>query len=282
MKALFDSPLLFAVLVVLAIGVLLAVLSPPGKAFASEAGMRVRYGLYLLRVEASNAMARHLQRMGLILPAVSLPNGALVHIAAAYGAWKTMSALSNADPAVATLEASHGVAEGDIIEVDSGWSRLGDKIVRAGTVSTNDVELEGIDTSSTSIYAAGSGTGRVREITSWTQLDQILNSSSQGGEQQFLEYQFLESDGQRRIPTTKSAFGFTLLVADDMTKAGQILCQEANDDRLQRAIRITFPSGKKTFYNAYISIGMESLTVNEIIAREVTFSLLNEPVRYSA
>jgi hypothetical protein len=215
--------------------------------------------------------------------AVSLPNGALVHIASGYGAWKTMSALSNADPAVATLEASHGVATGEIIEVDSGWSRLKDKIVRAGTVSTNDVPLEGIDTSLTSIYAAGSGIGRVREISGWTQLQQILNSSSTGGEQQFLEYQLLEADGQRRIPTTKSAAGWTLTVADDPTLAGYILAKEANDDRLQRAVRITLPSGALIFMNAYISVGqVPTLTVNEAMAVEVTLSFLNEPTRYAS
>lgn len=214
--------------------------------------------------------------------AIRIPNGALVHIASGYGAWKTMSAVSNADPAVATLEASHGVVLGDILEVDSGWSRLGDRIVRAGTVSTNDVQLEGIDTTLTSIYAAGSGTGRVREISGWTQLDQILNSSSSGGEQQFLEYQLLEADGQRRIPTTKSAMGLTFSVADDPSKAGQILAKEANDDRLQRAVRITMPSGNLLFYNAIISMGQPSLTVNEIIAVEVTLSLLNEFTRYTS
>lgn len=271
MKSLFDSPFLFAVLAVLVAALVLALCTPRGKTFAADAG-------YMLHQQITGFM----HRQGLLLGAVSLPNGAIVHIAGSYAAWKTMSVLTNDDPAVATLEAAHGVVEGDIIEVDSGWSRLGDKVVRAGAVSTNDVELEGIDTTLTSIYAAGSGIGRVREISTWTQLDQILNSNSTGGEQQFLEYQFLESDGQRRIPTTKSAFGFTLSVADDETKAGQILCQAANDDRLQRAVRITLASGRKIFYNAYISIGLPSLTVNEIMAREVTFSLLNEPVRYTS
>lgn len=215
--------------------------------------------------------------------AVQLPNGSLVHMASGYGAWKTMSAISNANPAVATLEASHGVIVSDIIEVDSGWSRLKDKIVRASAVSTNDVTLEGIDTSLTSIYAAGSGTGRVREITGWTQLLQILNSSSQGGEQQFLEYQFLEADGQRRIPTTKSAAGWTLNVADDPTLAGHILAKAANDDRLQRAVRITLPSGALIFMNAYVSMAqVPSLTVNELLAVEVTLSFLNEPTRYAS
>lgn len=214
---------------------------------------------------------------------VSLPNGALVAIASGYGAVKAMSALSNANPAVATLEASHGVSAGDYVEVTSGWSRLTDKIVRAGTVSTNDVPLLGIDALLTSIYPAGGGVGSVREITGWTQMSQILSSSSSGGEQNFLEYQFLESDAQKRIPTFKSAAGLTFSVADDPTLAGYILASTANDDRLPRAVRITLPSGAVILYNAYISLNKTpSLTVNEIMAVEVTLSLLAEPVRYAS
>lgn len=214
---------------------------------------------------------------------ISLPNGALVAIASGYGAAKTMSALSNANPGVATLEASHGVIVNDVIEVTSGWSRLTDKVVRVSAVSTNDVSLEGQDTSLTSIYPATSGTGTVREITGWTQLSQILSSSSSGGEQQFLEYQFLEADAQKRVPTFKSAAGLSFGVADDPTLAGYILASTANDDRLKRAVRITLPSGAVIYYNAYISLNKTpSLTVNEIMAVEVTLSLLAEPVRYAS
>jgi len=211
---------------------------------------------------------------------LQLPNGALVHIASGYGAVKNMTAVSNANPAVATLEASHGVVANDILEVTSGWSRLSGKIVKAGTVSTNDVQLAGIDTSLTSIYAAGGGAGSVRKVTGWTQLQQILETSSSGGEPQFYEYQYLESDGQRRIPTTKSARGISFTIADDPALAGQILVQQANDDRLQRAVRITLPSGNVIYYNARISIGEPSLTVNQAMACEVTLSLEAERTRY--
>lgn len=215
--------------------------------------------------------------------AVTLPNGALVAIASGYGAEKVMSAVTNADPGVATLEASHGVVAGDYLEITSGWSRLTDKIVRAGTVSTNDVPLLGIDTSLTSIYPAAGGVGTVREITGWTQLSQILSSSSNGGEQQFLEYQFLEADAQKRIPTFKNAAGLSFTIADDPDLAGYILAAEANDDRLPRAVRITLPNGAVIVYNAFISLNKTpSLTVNELMAVEVTLSLLAEPVRYAA
>ena len=81
---------------------------------------------------------------------VKLPNGTTFAIATAYGASKNMTAVTNADPGVATLEASHGITTGDFFEVTSGWSRLTNKIVKAGTVATNDVPLLGIDTSLTS------------------------------------------------------------------------------------------------------------------------------------
>lgn len=214
---------------------------------------------------------------------ISLPNGALVAIASGYAAVKNMTAVSNANPGVATLEASHGITVGDVFEVTSGWSRLTNRIVRAATVSTNDVGLEGINTSLTSIYPALGGVGTIREVSGWTQLSQILNSSSSGGEQQFLEYHLLEADSSKRIPTTKSAAGLSFTVADDPTLAGYILASAANDDRLPRAVRITLPSGGVLFYNAYISLNKTpSLTVNEIMSVEVTLSLLAEPVRYAS
>lgn len=214
---------------------------------------------------------------------VSLPNGALIAIAASYGASKNMTALTNANPGVATLEAAHGVSTGDFLEVTSGWSRLTNKVVRAGTVATNDVPLEGQNTTLTSIYPAAGGTGTVREITGWTQLSQILSSSSSGGEQQFLEYQFLESDAQKRIPTFKSAAGISFTIADDPTQPGYQLASAANDDRLPRAVRVTLPNGSIILYNAYISLNKTpSLTVNELMAVEVTLSLLAEPVRYAS
>jgi hypothetical protein len=236
-----------------------------------------------LRANSPAAFGRLFFSRKEITMTVRVPNGSLIHIASGYGAVKIMSAVTNANPAVATLEASHGVIVSDILEVTSGWSRLTDKIVRVSAVATNDVTLEGYSTTLTSIYPPGNGVGTVREITGWTQLTQILQSGSNGGEQQFLEYQFLEGDAQKRIPTFKNAAGLTFSVGDDDTLAGYILAAAANDDRLQRAVRITLPSGALLFYNAYISLNKTpSLTVNELMAVEVTLSLLNEPVRYAS
>lgn len=211
---------------------------------------------------------------------VSLPNGAIVAVASGYGSAITVSAVTNASPAVATATAN-GLATGDFIEVTSGWSRLTDKIVRVSGAATNSINYEGIDTTLTTIYSAGNGIGSVRKITGWTQLSQILTSSSSGGEQQFLDYQFLEADAQRRIPTFKNSAGITFSVADDPTLAGYALVLAANDDRLPRAVRVTLPNGAIILYNAYISLNKTpSLTVNQLMACDVTLSLKAEVVRY--
>lgn len=212
--------------------------------------------------------------------AISLPNGALVSIASGYTAAVATTAVSNASPAVVT--AANTLVAGEFVEIISGWSRLTEKIVRVTAPSVSAFSLEGYDTTSTAIYPALGGTGTFRKISGWTQLSQILSSASNGGEQQFLEYQLLEADAQKRIPTVKSASGLTFSVADDPTLAGYILASTANDDRLPRAVRITLPSGGVILYNAYISLNKTpSLGVNEIMAVEVTLSLLSAPVRYA-
>ena len=214
--------------------------------------------------------------------AVVLPNGSIVSIASGYGPVKTVTALTNASPGVATSTA-HALTLGTYLEVTSGWSRLDNKIVRLINPLANTFDLEGIDTTLTSIYPAGSGTGSVRAISGFTQLSQILTSSTSGGDQQFLTYQFLESDAQRQIPTTKNPQTVKFSVADDPALAGFILAGVANDDRLPRAVRITLANGAILLYKAYVTLNRTpTLTVNQIMECEVTLSLMNEAVRYAA
>jgi hypothetical protein len=212
---------------------------------------------------------------------ITLPNGAIISLAATYAASVNFTAISNAVAAVVT--AANTLVAGDYVEITSGWGRLTGKVVRVLSATTSTFVLEGYDTTLTSIYPAGTGIGSFRKILTWTQLSQILSSGSNGGEQQFLEYQFLEGDSQKRIPTVKSAAGLTFSVGDDPLLPGYQLASAANDDRLPRGMRIDLPSMAKILYNAYISLNKTpSLTVNEIMACEVTASLLAEPVRYAA
>lgn len=215
--------------------------------------------------------------------ALQFPNGAAFAIASGYGAVKTMSAVSNASTAVATLEASHGVVEGDIIEVTSGWSKLNNRIVAAGTVSTNDVNLSGIDSSSTTNYPAGSGTGSVREISGWQEIDQILGFETSGGDQQFWTGQFINADDQIEEPTVRTPERLVLTLGDGFNATAYGLLATADDDRLQRAFRLTLRNGDIIYYNGIIAMRRTpSMRANEPNQITVSVSMRARPVRYNA
>jgi hypothetical protein len=169
------------------------------------------------------------------------------------------------------------------VRVVSGWSRISNKVFRVANVAANTFELEGTDTSSTTTYPAGSGTGSAYEITGWTELDQILTTATAGGEQQYATYQFLADDNETRIPTNKSAQGIDITIADDPSLAGFILASAANDDRVARAVQCITARSSKINYYAYISVNkIPTQDVNQVSACKASISMLNEPVRYAS
>lgn len=212
---------------------------------------------------------------------VALPNGALFAIASTYGAVKSMTAISNAVGAVATLEASHGVIVSDVVEVTSGWTKLNGRLAKATAVATNDVTFGGIDTSNTTRYPAGSGIGSVREVTAWTQLSQVLDVQTSGGDQGFATYSFLEDDTEHQIPTVRSPITLNIDLGDDATLPWYAVLSAADEDRLVRALRLTLPSGAIIYYNGIVSLNRTpTLTKNNVMALKATFSLQSAPTRY--
>jgi hypothetical protein len=186
--------------------------------------------------------------------AITLAVGTTVEIASTYGAVKAMSALSNDNPGVATLEASHGILLGDYFEVTSGWQRLTNRVVRAGTVSTNDVELEGINTTSTTRYPAGTGTGSVREITAWTQIGQLSRDLQvTGGDQQFGDITTLTDVIDQQIPTRRSPVSITLPLFFDPTLTYYSIVAAAAETATLTAVRFVYPNGVIVVANAYWS-----------------------------
>ena len=213
---------------------------------------------------------------------VSLPNGAVVAIASAYTAAKTITAVTNAAEA-SVSSVAHGFTTGDILEMTSGWSRLNGRIVRVKSATTDAYVLEGIDTTSTSLYPVGGGAGSARKVSTWQQITQVLEFTTSGGEQQFVTYSFLEEDVEHQIPTVKSASSFALTIGDDATLPWYGILSTANDDRVPRAVSVVLPSGSAIYYNGYVTLNKTpTLTKNELMGLQSTVSLTAEPTRYAA
>lgn len=214
--------------------------------------------------------------------AATLPNGSVLALATVYGAVKAMSALSNANPGVATLEASHDVAAGNIVEVTSGWLKADGRVFKAGTVAGNNVPLVGLDTTNLTRFPTGGGVGSVREITDWVNLSGVLDAPLTGGEQQFTTFGFMEEDDDRQLPTTRSPMSMTIQLADDPAQPWFAALQAADEAGAPRALRLTLKSGAVIYYNGYVSFNSTpTLQRGSIMSVTATFSLVGRHVRYA-
>jgi hypothetical protein len=208
--------------------------------------------------------------------------GTAVAIASTYGAVKAMSAITNASEAVATLEASHGVVVGDILEVTSGWPKLDGRLVRVKTVVTNSVTFEAIDTSSTTLFPAGSGTGSVRVISAWTSISQIAaDITASGGEQQFSTIRLLGQEDEVNLPTTRTAVNQTLPVYFDPALGWFAVVRSARDSKTPKGVRFSYPGGAKTYGNAYWGIGDLGVPRDGVLATDITLSYSSQPQTYA-
>lgn len=211
-----------------------------------------------------------------------LPDGAIVTLSTTLGSVKTVSALTNANPGVATSTA-HGFVNGDIVLMNSGWSNLNQKAVRVAGSVANAFNLDGIDTSLTSLYPSGSGTGSASLVGGFTQISQIMGLTTQGGDQQYATFSFLEQNFETQLPTVFSAQSISLEIADDPSLPGYIALKAAADARAFRVLKLQLPDGSFILYYGQISFNeTPSLNKGQVMVVKATFALQARPVRYAS
>lgn len=214
--------------------------------------------------------------------AITLATGTQVAIASTYGTAVAMSAITNAAEAVATLGAAHGVIVGDFLEVTSGWDLLTGRLVRVKTVAVNDVTFEDINTTSTTNYPAGTGTGTIRRITAWTSITQIQGLSTSGGDQAFADITTITDRTQKQIPTTRSPQQIDMTVFDDPALSWYDVVSAASDASVATGLRIVFPNASRLVANGYFSLQKTpTVASNAPLTAAIGFSSLADPVRYA-
>lgn len=214
--------------------------------------------------------------------AITLATGTQVSIAATYGTTFTISAITNATSAVATLSAAHGVVVGDIIEITSGWDLLNGRLVRVSNVSTNDVTLEGIDTTSTTNYPAGSGTGSGRKVATWTSITQIQSVDTSGGDLKFADITTIVDRTEKQMPTVRSAVNLNFTVFDDPSQTWYSAANTASTNNTVIGMRLVFPNSSRLLANGYLSLQTTpKISANAPLTAQLGFSAVAAPVRYS-
>lgn len=217
--------------------------------------------------------------------AVTLATGTQIAIASAYGTGFTVTAISNANPAVATLSASHGVTVGDFIELNTGWDLLNGRLVRVSAVSTNDVTLESVNTLDTTKYPPGSSAGTAsasREVTSWTNIGQVTGVSTGGGDQEYVDVTTITDRIRKQMPTVRAAQTIDITVLDDPTLAYYSVLQTASDTAALTGLRMVFSNNTRLLVNGTFSLQkMPDVNVNAPLTAKISFAAFADAVRYA-
>lgn len=216
--------------------------------------------------------------------AAYFPNGTVFAVSTAMAAAVPITAISNANPAVAS--STTPPTDGSIVVLTSGWPTLSERVVRSDAADAGTFVLEGIDTTNVTRYPAGEGVpGAFMVASDFVNLSQVTTSEKQGGEQQFFTWQYLEdrSGRQRQRPTFKNAKSLTLTLDYDPALAWYEAMIELDADKDPVVLRATLPNGVQLYYLVYPSFdGDPSMTINENMQNTATFSMISDFTRYEA
>lgn len=153
-----------------------------------------------------------------------------------------VSSVTNASPPVINSTA-HGLINGDEFVLFNNWDEFNETVIRASGVAANTINIAGYDTSDTTFYPAASSAGTLQKIAGWTEIGQVLEISSSGGEASFEELKPFDRRSGVKIFTGFSGASLEMTLGWDRSRADQQAIASASRVAGQKAIRFTLPGG---------------------------------------
>jgi hypothetical protein len=213
----------------------------------------------------------------------SVPTGTIFSIATVFAAAKTVTGISNAAEAVVSCTA-HGYSVGDIVQLYSGWGRLNRRAARVKSVLTDSFVAEGINTTNTEFFPSGSGGGTVRKVTTFQQINKILNPSNSGGEAKNITVKFLESDVEENINDGFTAITETFDIdADEFGQASYAALVTLTEVQTDTVLKKTLKSGSLIFTPCRVAINENvKMADGSIMTNAVSINGNGRITRYNA
>lgn len=196
-----------------------------------------------------------------------LTDGMTASVANTYGTANNTTAVSNAASAVFSQSGGHGLVVGDTVEITSpGWPGISGRLARVSVVATNDITLEGINTTNTTKYPAGGAAsgGSLRKVSAWTTMAQLTELDPSGDEAKYFTYQFLDQLRERNLPVGKTPLVLAFTKLDDPALADLAVLQAAEESGQPRAFRLVYRGGSgatppRSLINGYVTVGSMSI-----------------------
>ena len=214
--------------------------------------------------------------------AYNFPEGAAFYFSSTFASAKTISAVTNADPAVCT-STSHGYSDGDIVLFSSGWEDATDRCYKVDQIDSNSFELEGLNTTNTTFYAASAGTGSTYAVSSWVSIPQVLSVATQGGDARFTQVAPLARRNSTQVATGFNPSSLNLTLAYDHSNANYVSMLAVSRALTKVAFKLTLSGGAYMLAYGYLTVSeVPQMAVNQVLTVNASLSFLNPPVSYAS
>lgn len=214
--------------------------------------------------------------------AYSLPEGSSQQFSNTLAAAKTITAITNANPAVATCTA-HGYTTGDEIKLSSGWEDANDSVYKIESVDANSFKILGLDSTNTSFFPAGSGGGSAEKLSAWTAIPQVLTISASGGDARFTDVNPLAKRNGIRIPTGFNATSVTLSLGFDATTPAYKTMVGISRSLSKVAFKQVLSGGSVQYGWGYLNVSeFPKLNNNQVNTVDAALTFLGRTMSYDA
>ena len=214
--------------------------------------------------------------------AYSLPEGSSQQFSNTLAAAKTITAITNANPAVATCT-GHGYTTGDEIMLSSGWEDANDSVYKIESVDSNSFKILGLDSTNTSFFPAGSGGGSAQKLSAWTAIPQVLTISASGGDARFTDVNPLAKRNGIRIPTGFNATSVTLSLGFDATNASYKSMVGISRSLSKVAFKQVLSGGSVQYGWGYLTVSeFPKLNNNQVNTVDAALTFLGRTMSYDA
>lgn len=212
--------------------------------------------------------------------AYGFPEGSSQQFSQTFASAKTITAITNANPAVATSVA-HGFTTGDEILVTSGWEDATDSVFKITVLTADTFSVLGLDSSNTGFFPVGTGAGTAQKISGWTAIPQVLTISASGGDARFTDVNLLSKRNGIKIPTGFNATSVTLSLAHDANQAGYITMLGISRNLSKVAFKQVISGGSVTYGYGYMSVSeFPKLNSNSVNTVDAAMTILGRSVSY--
>lgn len=210
------------------------------------------------------------------------PEGSKFYFSTTFASAKTITALTNADPAVATSVA-HGYSDLDEILLSSGWEDATDTVFQVDQLTADTFEIEGLNSVDTNFYATGTGTGTAQKISGWTEIPQVLTIATQGGDARFTTISPIARRNSINVPTGFNPTSISLTLGHDPANANYKTMLGISRALTKVAFKMVLSGGAVTYGYGYMSVSeAPSLNVNQANTVSAAISLLGRAISYEA